>query len=109
MSRYLTCRACDHKELCHATQMVQRLRQLGMLRRAADPDPDLLGELFASALPKIACAACGETGMFLEEVQDEGWEDERCCEECGQVIAAERLEILPGTTLCSRCAQAGNG
>jgi DnaK suppressor protein len=28
------------------------------------------------------------------------------CEICGQVIDPARLEILPHTTLCVRCAQA---
>jgi RNA polymerase-binding transcription factor DksA len=28
------------------------------------------------------------------------------CSGCGGAIEAERLEVLPSTTLCSRCAQA---
>ena len=84
--------------------MVTRLRQLGMLRRAADPDVDLLDELFHTGTAKMQCASCREVGLALEEVADEGWEDERCCEACGKVIPRERLDVLPGAVRCAACA-----
>jgi len=33
----------------------------------------------------------------------------RSCRSCGEEIPTERLEALPGTTLCVRCAGAGSG
>lgn len=31
------------------------------------------------------------------------------CQECGEPIHPDRLEVLPGTTLCIRCARARAG
>jgi DNA-directed RNA polymerase subunit M/transcription elongation factor TFIIS len=86
--------------------MLDWLRQIKMVRHGAEPELDLLVELFRAALPKFTCPRCGATGLVVRPVaeeNDEDWGMARACEECGRPIANERLEIFPDARLCVTC------
>jgi hypothetical protein len=80
-----------------------------MLRRDADAEPAVVHELFTAALHRIPCADCGQLKLMLrrsagfdaEEAAE--WPDARLCEDCGAIISAERLEVLPDTNHCRAC------
>ncbi len=83
--------------------MLRRVQQLGMLRRVGNPEPDLLEELFRSSVARMACSKCGQVGLQESEQDDPEWGDERCCEVCGKMIPAERLQALPHARRCVHC------
>jgi RNA polymerase-binding transcription factor DksA len=107
----IRCRACGHTERFTIDQLANRLRELGCLRRQAEPSPELALELAQSALADARfgkCAQCGAGALGTTTEQDEAddaalWGDARHCERCKQVIPPERLEIFPGTRLCPAC------
>jgi hypothetical protein len=89
--------------------MLQRLQSQGMLRREKHPDPDLVSELFRSAVGRLACSACGRLGLTIlpetDDFEDAAWGGGRRCESCGQSIPTERVRLLPGVKLCVACQQ----
>lgn len=111
----LTCAACGAKQRCGPTQMMQRLADIGMLKRSSDPDLDLLRELFRSAQDRLPCHACDAVGMTQSQVSgddwdDGAWEEVRPCEGCQKPIPLERLDLFPDATRCAECqASAENG
>ena len=106
----MTCRACGHRS---QQELSQLLRQLGMLRRTNDNDPDVLLQLFSAAQQRVSCPACGSaevtshlaTASAANEDEDAGWPDARKCENCGAPLATERLRLFPQATRCARCQQ----
>ncbi|XZE52016.1 TraR/DksA C4-type zinc finger protein [Planctomycetaceae bacterium SH139] len=73
------------------------------------------GERWRFALDQLCCPSCGRPGSSSPELSDafgeleedpELWGEGRRCEECQQSIHPERLEVLPDTRHCTRCAQA---
>ena len=105
----LSCAGCAACSTYGPAEMLQRLRLLGMLRREKDPDPDLLAELFRTSAGRLACSACGRTGLQISPADDvldeEAWGCGRRCESCGQAIPKERLRSLPHVRLCVACQQ----
>ncbi len=86
--------------------MIDWLRRVRMVRRDAQPEPELIGELFRSAASKFACPQCGAMGLVVRPASaedDEAWGMARRCDDCGQPIARERLEALPAARLCAAC------
>ena len=86
--------------------MLDRLRSVKMARRGAEPDPELIGELFRAAASKFTCPDCGAGGLVtrpVDEESDEAWGMARACESCGRPIARERLEIFPQAKRCAAC------
>jgi len=84
-----------------------------MLRRASEPDSTTLEVLLASALPKMKCTACDGVGLQIDqqfEDQSDDWnewgEEAKNCEQCGQRIPPERLELYPQSTRCAACESA---
>src|SRR5262245_25052038 len=93
----LRCPECGHRERCGGGAMIEWLRRARMVRPGAGPEPELVGELFRAAGPKLACPSCGRQGLIVEPLaaeDDEGWGMARACEECGKPIPRERLEAL---------------
>ncbi len=93
--------------------MVEWLRRARQVRRDAEPDPALLGELFRVGAAKFVCPQCSTAGLAVAPPtadNDEDWGMARKCEGCGKPIPAERLEVCPNTTLCTVCqAQSDRG
>jgi hypothetical protein len=86
--------------------MLDWLRKARMVRRDAQPEADLLGELFRAAAPKLICPKCGLTGLVVRpipEEDDEAWGLGRACQQCGRPIARERLEAVSDAKLCANC------
>lgn len=101
----LTCPHCRASLLHGPPEMLQRLQSLGMLRRERQPAPDVVAELFRAAVSRMPCGECGRTGLTFASVADESeaWGGGRLCEACGQTIPPERVQSLPGVTLCVAC------
>jgi predicted RNA-binding Zn-ribbon protein involved in translation (DUF1610 family) len=90
--------------------MLDWLRSVRMVRRGAEPELAVLGELFRSGAGKFQCPDCGALGLAIRpaaEEDDEAWGMARRCDACGKPIARERLDALPDTRLCAAC-QAGD-
>ena len=86
--------------------MLGWLRQVKMVRRDTEPEPELIGELFRAAAGKFVCPECGTLGLAVTSVpeeSDEDWGMPRTCETCGKPIARERLDVFPATRLCVQC------
>ena len=103
--RELVCTHCSNIEMCGPTQMLVRLRQLGMFKRAADPPLDEVLQIFVSSAARMQCDRCQAVGMIAREMQavEDDWGEPRCCAGCSKPIDAERLEVFPETTHCARC------
>ncbi len=100
----LTCRRCGAQQRCGPNQMMQRLVEIGMMKRSGDPDLELLHELFRSATDRLPCLSCGALGLLLGEVSDEDeWDDHALCDVCRKPIPVERLEVFPDATRCATC------
>jgi hypothetical protein len=87
--------------------MAHWLQQAGKIRAGRKPEPDILAELFRSSAGQFTCPECGHIGLMvaLDEEDNGDWPGPRPCSDCGRPIPAERLEAVPGTTLCSACQQ----
>jgi len=100
----LTCAACAAKQRCGPTQLMQRLSEIGMMKRSSDPDLDLLQELIRSAAGRLICHACQGVGLIVTPVSDDDqWDDVRHCDGCRKPIPPERLEVFPDATRCATC------
>jgi len=100
------CDACGRAGIADFTSQLEWLKKLGMLRREKSPDPQLARELFAGAVGRLGCPACGEARIVLTRdlPRDEGdFPEGKLCAGCGKPIPAERLEALPAATLCAAC------
>lgn len=100
----LRCPACGWNERSDLAQMRASLLRTGMLRRATDPEPSLVLELFRSSASKFACPQC-DAAVAVRDVYDTGWGDAPKCEACEQSIPAARLAAVPGAILCADCQQ----
>jgi hypothetical protein len=102
----LRCRACDQEQLFQRDQMIEKLGQHNMLKRNAEPDADLLAELWSISLTKFACSSCGSLTLSVAPDEVEGdWGEAKLCDGCGEVISAERLEIFPNSERCASCQE----
>jgi predicted RNA-binding Zn-ribbon protein involved in translation (DUF1610 family) len=104
--RQLRCPSCQWTSICGPEEMLQRLRDVGMLKRQAEPDWPMIIELVTSQADAFKCSECGHTGLVLEEARDDFDDDlvgARLCEVCQQRIPAERLEVLPDSVRCVAC------
>ena len=132
----LSCESCSWRSVCSQDATIQRIRSVGMLRRQAEPDDELIAELLPLAAAKMACPACSAIGLRIGETdgnnaqdhdaqahddwpRDQGsrdqwpsdqWNDAVVCEVCRQPIPPERVEAVPDATRCAACqteAEAG--
>jgi len=69
------------------------------LHRAAEPARERRNTLEVSA-----SLTAGEL-MKIERVLDKLGRDQGGCKNCGKVIGAERLKVIPNATTCIGCAQ----
>lgn len=99
----LLCPQCSAVELCDAKCMLARLRSVGILKREAKPDPELLRELFRGSANKFTCHRCDHLGLVAREASVEEWPETRKCQACGTSIPRERLEIFPQAQRCAAC------
>ena len=100
----LKCGSCGKEEFLGLPQALRRLQSLGMLKRETEPSAALVLELLESTLDRMACQSCEACALTLQE--DTAWDDapqHKCCEQCGNKIDPERLEVFPGTVLCVAC------
>lgn len=99
----LFCPHCQATEICGPDRMIAKLRSVSVLRREADPETDLLVELFRSSASRLPCHACKQIGLQARAPVDEGWETVRFCESCAMRIPDERLELFPTAKRCAKC------
>jgi ssDNA-binding Zn-finger/Zn-ribbon topoisomerase 1 len=90
------------------------LRTAGKLGARSAADAEIVDALIEGALDALRCPACGHVGLRLGtaggewerlEEDPESWGEGRRCQDCGGAIAAERLEVLPETRVCTPCAR----
>lgn len=101
----LRCPACSWSEVFSEGRIAERLRSLRKLRVRSHPEPEILAEVFKAVAAEMACPECGATGLWTETAAEDrlDWPQARQCDACGRPIEAERLELLPGATLCAAC------
>jgi RNA polymerase-binding transcription factor DksA len=106
----LACPQCHWTEICGPGAMLGWLRKVKMARRDTEPDPELLAELFRSAVDRFECPACQAKRLIArasqalaEEEDDEAWGMARVCQDCQRPIPRERLEVFPDSLLCVAC------
>ena len=103
---FLECPHCGKVEYCDALRIIERLREIKMLRRNAEPDQATVAELVRQAADRFACVGCGSLGLRpCDEDPHEAaaWGDPVYCEVCQAVISSERLEVFPDSRLCTKC------
>jgi hypothetical protein len=109
----LRCRNCGERVSFSRADLQFKLRDLGFLRRDADPSDELLLEISQSLVASGrlgSCPACGlaKLGEATEaeiEAEEEGewFGDVRSCKQCGSPIPPERIEVFPDTKFCAAC------
>lgn len=102
----LVCPACGSAERCADSQMLARLRSLGLMRRDAKPDPGMVRELFRSSANRFSCHDCDHLGLTVREPIDDEWGTVKVCDRCRGRIPTERLELYPDATRCAACEAA---
>ena len=100
----LHCAACDWKETCDIPGMLAWLRAHGSLKRAVDPEPATVIELFRSKREIFECPEC-DAELFIQEPVENDWLQSRQCETCGQPIPPARLDAIPTATNCAGCQE----
>ncbi len=104
----LTCRKCRFTQRCGPTLMMERLADIGMMKRDADPSLELLLELVRSAADRLHCPRCDGVGLAVTEADDDAWDEVRHCERCRAPIPVERIEVFPDATRCAACQNASD-
>jgi len=103
----IRCPRCDWQADCNATEIERRLRDLGLLRRAPDPPPELVTELLNANLDRMICDSCGTAGLAIcqpdEDDQWGDWQQAVLCEVCKKPIPPERVEVFPDAKRCVDC------
>ena len=97
------CRECGAGGEWRADELAGRLYRLGILRRDADADAELIRELRTVAADRLTCPGCEARGLTLDDAPIEDWHDGVLCEICRSPIPNERLEALPGARRCAAC------
>lgn len=106
----LRCLGCQELQVLTWVELVEGLHREGKFRRESSPDRELVAAFLRGVgLVQRQCG-CGCSRFDLERGADLGdWEDARRCEGCRGLIDAERLEVLPDTQTCSKCARGTKG
>lgn len=107
----LRCQNCGERVSLSRTDLQAKLRDLGFLRREAEPSDELLLEISQSLVltGRIgSCPACGQSKLAESsdaesDFADEWLGDVRSCKQCGMAIPPERVEIFPETRFCAAC------
>lgn len=98
------CPSCNRDEATPRDVALQRLRDLGRLKRVERTETSLLLEIARLAAGEIYCPDCGAAGMELRTgaPQRDDFGGKRC-EVCQKSIDPERLEVFPDSKLCTAC------
>ena len=101
----LRCGACLWREVCGPAEMVTWLREVGKIRQGKDMELEILYEVFRASAAQFTCPQCGRTGLSAANAAEGSgdWPGTPTCVKCGRPIAKERLEAVPGTTVCAAC------
>jgi DNA-directed RNA polymerase subunit M/transcription elongation factor TFIIS len=101
----LACPKCGWAEEAEARQIERRLRDAGLLKRNPHPSRDELRELLLGVAVRLNCPECNHAGLTVHKSPEpEGdWQAAPCCQQCGQPIDPERLEVFPDTRTCVAC------
>jgi hypothetical protein len=101
----IRCASCRFATMFDAAAIAVWLQEAGRLHRHSEATLDELRELALALAPQIACGSCGELRLTAALVEDDpnDWPTARRCEDCGQLIPPERLEIFPDTRVCTQC------
>ena len=110
----LICRRCGWRTVSGRDDAIARLRLIGVLRRASEPDDALVSELFVEAAPRMTCPICKEKSLYAlpatDDVDKGDWQAAVLCEVCRQPIPPERLDAIPNARRCAVCqSQAEEG
>lgn len=111
LSVQLECDQCGWRTICGETEVVRRLRKLGLFRRATDPPEELVREVLRDQGSRLSCDNCAASGMNLVlDGADHGdqWEQVVVCEICREPIPSERLEFKPDARRCVKCQDASD-
>ena len=102
----LRCASCRWLTTLDGPAAGQWLRERGLLHSHSEASPAEIREILRGVAPRQACPECSETGLAARviELDDEDWLGAICCESCNEPIPKDRLEALPGTRRCKRCA-----
>jgi len=101
----LTCAECGRAEAANGAGIAKRLLAAGLLRSHSEATPDELRELALALAGKLPCSSCGQVGLKASVLADDtqGWLEARRCEDCGNPIDPDRLEVFPDAKLCASC------
>ncbi len=105
----LTCPNCGWQTTCNESEIVRRLRKLGLLKRAKNPPEVMLRELLTSNAARLSCDSCQLAGLALREADDledydnGDWQQAIVCEVCHKPILPERVEVFPDAKRCVEC------
>ncbi len=101
----LRCAGCRFATMYDRAGVAKWLSAAGRLRSQSEASAAELRELALALAPQIACTECGELRLTAVLVTDDpaDWPTARRCQECGQLIPPERLEVFPDTILCTKC------
>jgi hypothetical protein len=112
LSLQLECPQCHWRTLCGDADILARLRQLALFRRATDPPDELVREMVHSHRNRLKCDNCGHAGLItdFDPAQNDGddWQQAVVCEVCRQPIDPERIEFIPNATRCAKCQTAAD-
>ena len=101
----LRCPACSWSEQCGPAAAARWLGRAGKVRAGREPEPAILFELLRVTAPRLACPGCGAVGLAAGPAADDeiDWPGPKPCAGCSRPISQERLEAMPGATLCAEC------
>jgi predicted RNA-binding Zn-ribbon protein involved in translation (DUF1610 family) len=104
----LRCPSCGWSEVCGREATVRWLAAAQKIRLGREPDEAILDELFRVTAGQFTCPACGKRGLVVSAAKEDefDWPDVVPCAACSKPIPSERLEALPGVTLCAACQRA---
>lgn len=105
----LRCPDCSSATTVTKADLVTRLQDAGMLRRAENTDAEFVLALFTDVAKTMCCEQCGRAGLVVEFAtsDDDDWDEAENCSACGQPIPPERLELFPDATHCAACQSQG--
>jgi hypothetical protein len=101
----IRCANCRFATMFDAAAVAGWLQAAGRLHRHSEATTGELRELALALAPQIPCTGCGELRLAAAVVGDDSddWPMARRCEDCGQLISPERVEVFPDTRVCTSC------
>ncbi|HUY87803.1 MAG TPA: TraR/DksA C4-type zinc finger protein [Pirellulales bacterium] len=101
----IRCAGCRWATMVDPAGAASWLSAAGRLRSHSEATRHELRELAVALAPQIACTNCGQTRLTAMLIEDDpaAWPEARRCDDCGELIPPERLEVFPETRLCTHC------